>query len=300
MIVSFIGSVCFNPELVISPAIWSILVGAIAILVFGVADDRADLSWKWQLMFQIGLGMLLIAVGVEIPYLTIPWGGVLPIDFLTIFIAERVISVISLVVILLWTVGVVNAINWADGIDGLAGMIGMVSMAAIALISQRPEVNQPAIVILALIGLGTLLGFWVWNMYPARIEAGTSGSYFMGWMIATLAVIAGTKMATTLIVVVIPLMDAFWVVGERIAGGYPITKKDVRSRHLHYRLRTLGWSDTAIVLCYAGFLILMMGLQPFLDRPIEKLMLLVADGLLLTGILFFVRRKIIALEKSLF
>jgi len=78
--------------------------------------------------------------------------------------------------------------------------------------------------------------------------AGTSGSMFMGFILAVLAIIAGTKIATAILVMTIPIVDFLWVIGERIRNGQSIFNPD--SRHLHYKLLKMGWTEKKIALCY--------------------------------------------------
>ena len=140
---------------------------------------------------------------------------------------------------------------------------------ALCLISLTSDVNQPAVAILAIIFIGALLGFW-WNNFPeGKIQAGTSGSYAIGFFLATTAIMAGTKIATVLIVLVIPLVDFIWVVVERWRNKLPIIKKD--KRHLHYKLRACGWSDGKIVSYYFIFISITLGLAFFFESRNWKL-----------------------------
>jgi UDP-GlcNAc:undecaprenyl-phosphate/decaprenyl-phosphate GlcNAc-1-phosphate transferase len=138
-----------------------------------------------------------------------------------------------------------NAMNLLDGLDGLCGSVTFVTLMTIFFLSLKPEVNQPPIAIVAIVGAGAVAGFLVLNAPPAKILAGTVGSMFLGFLVAVLAVIAGTKIATALLVLSIPIADAVWVVGQRIRAGVPIFRPD--RRHLHYRLRDLGWSERKIM-----------------------------------------------------
>ena len=100
--------------------------------------------------------------------------------------------------------------------------------------------------ILALALSGASLGFLVFNFYPARIFAGTSGSWFLGFMMAALALFSGAKVATVMLVLALPLSDAAWVIFSRFRSGVSIFTPD--QRHLHYRLRKIGWSSQRITL----------------------------------------------------
>jgi UDP-N-acetylmuramyl pentapeptide phosphotransferase/UDP-N-acetylglucosamine-1-phosphate transferase len=194
----------------------------------------------------------------------------------------------------MWIILVMNAINWADGIDGLAGGITLITSATILILSLRPEVNQPFIAILCIIFIGTVLGFLIFNFNPAKIMAGTSGAMFMGFVLAVLAVFSGTKIATALLVLAIPIIDSLWVIGERFRNHKSIFKPD--RNHLHYKLIKLGWSERKIVLSYWAitFLIALVALN---TRAFGKGIVLVITAIIMIFILIIVNRKISALNK---
>jgi len=108
-----------------------------------------------------------------------------------------------------------NAINWVDGLDGVAGGITFIGVLSVFFLSQRENVNQPPITIISAILLGSLAAFLIFNFHSAKIMAGTSGSMFMGFILAILAIFAGAKIATTFLVLTIPIIDALWVIGQR-------------------------------------------------------------------------------------
>ena len=100
-----------------------------------------------------------------------------------------------------------NSLNWLDGTDGLAGGVTLASLATIFFLSFKPEVNQPAVAILCVIAGGAVLGFLVFNFNPAKILAGTSGAWFFGFILASLSIFAGAKIATVMMAVLIPILD---------------------------------------------------------------------------------------------
>ena len=269
IITSFIVSVFLNPELILTRPLWGLLIGSASVLVFGIVDDKKNLSWKNQLFFQCLLALILILFGFSIDYFAGFSGEMIRLDLLEFSVFGNVISALSVLIILFWVVAVINAINWADGVDGLAGGIGLVGGISLFGISLAREVNQPAIAILAIIFIGSLLGFWWFNFPKAKFLAGTSGSYFIGFFLASLAIMAGTKIATAMIVLAIPLVDLVWVTLERLSQKSPVTKKDFR--HLHFKLKQLGWSDRKIVVSYLGFIAVMLAMSQMASERIVKL-----------------------------
>ena len=90
--------------------------------------------------------------------------------------------------------------------------------------------------------------FFDWNWHPAKIFLGEGGSLFMGFMLGGLAIISGGKIATTLLVLGLPLMDMVRVIIERIKKGKPFYEGD--SEHLHFRLLQSGFSQKQAVLLF--------------------------------------------------
>jgi len=89
-------------------------------------------------------------------------------------------------------------------------------------------------------------GFLPFNFHPARIFLGEGGSTFTGFMIGVLAVISGGKIATALLVLGIPIMDAAWVIVRRLWYGSSPFVGD--KKHLHFRLLDVGLSQRQAVL----------------------------------------------------
>lgn len=238
MVVAFALVLFIHPSLVITKQILGLITGSALVLLFGFWDDIIELSWKTQVFFQASLAMILFIFGIRIVSLPNPFGGIWT------FPSEGfVIPIFGMLFI--WLFLTMNAMNLLDGLDGLCGSVTFVTLMTIFFLSLKPEVNQPPIAIVAIIGAGAVAGFLVLNAPPAKILAGTVGSMFLGFLVAVLAVIAGTKIATALLVLSIPIADAVWVVGQRIRAGVPIFRPD--RRHLHYRLRDLGWSERKIM-----------------------------------------------------
>ncbi|HWQ60241.1 MAG TPA: MraY family glycosyltransferase [Candidatus Fimivivens sp.] len=242
LILAFIATVFLNRDLVSSGPLLGLVAGSCLILLFGTWDDLSPIGWKPQLLFQIGLAALIFVSGMRAWVLTNPFGN-------PWFLYPETTVWPSLLVGIVFTLLIMNAMNWADGVDGLLGGVSLSAFATLFFVSLRPEVNQPTVAILACMFAGLSLGFLVFNVPPARLLAGTSGSYFLGFAVAALALFSGAKIATTLLVLCVPVLDACFVIVVRIrAGQSPFHGGD--ERHLHDRLRQSGWSDRKIMISY--------------------------------------------------
>lgn len=281
IIASFLVTVILDPHLVITKEIFGLLLGSLLILFFGLVDDLSPQHWKAQLFFQIALGSLMFLFGIRILSLWIPGNE-------TLFFTGGFLLIPSLLLFLGWLLLVLNAMNWLDGLDGLAGGVAVLSLVTIFLLTLKPEVNQPPIAILALAGAGATLGFLLFNYWPARILAGTTGALFLGFLISVLAVIAGTKIATALMVLSLPIADALWVIIDRFRHKRSIFEAD--TAHLHYRLRSLGWSEKRIGVFFYGItaIIALLALSTSL---IGKFIAILSVFVLLFFVLIFVAWK---------
>lgn len=214
---------------------WGLCIAAILVALVGSLDEYLPLSPLAQLGLQIFIITILILFGWHINYVTNPIG-----NSSILYLAAW-----SFPITLLWMLLIVNAINWIDGMDGLAGGISLSAFAVLALISLLPATQDRTTFTLSLAGLGILGGFFLWNAPPAKAYLGTSGSWFVGLFLALTAMIGGGKIATTLLVLAIPVLDLGLVILARVVQGKAPWKKDTRF-HIHHRLLTAGFSPRAV------------------------------------------------------
>lgn len=289
MILGFNLAILLNKDLVITPELFGFMVASIVLLLVGVWDDVQELFWKTQLFFQMAAAFFVFIVGVRIYYITNPLtGGVINLDM-----GGTVL--ISLALVIFWIVFVINAINWIDGVDGLSGGISLISIGTIFFLSFKPEVNQPPVAIISSILFGVILGFLVFNFNPARVLAGTSGAMFLGLSLAILAIFSGTKIATAILVLVIPIIDFIWVVGERVSHKQSIFRPD--NNHLHHKLLEIGWSQKKIAIYYytVTSIIALIALN---TRTIGKSITLIASVSIMLFATLLINKKLAKLRKS--
>ena len=217
------------------------LVGAAIVLLFGVWDDRRDLP-PW-LKF---LGQLL-AVSVVV------FLGDVTIHSVTFAGRYELPPAIALPLTFVFLVGVTNAINLADGLDGLAGGTTFLCFAAIAALSYGHD--QPFVMVVACVMMGSLLGFLRFNSYPARIFMGDGGSQLLGFTAGVLAVVLTQDVelpysaALPVLLLGLPILDTLMVMIRRISQGQSPFQAD--SRHLHHRLLARGFDHfEAVAIIY--------------------------------------------------
>lgn len=234
------------------------------IFFFGFWDDIRELSWKKQLVFQVLIALVMIRAGLAVEYIANPFGGR---EFRLDGVTFAGFSVLGSLFVIFWIIGFMNVVNWLDGVDGLAGGVGAIASLTLFFLSTSDLVNQPPLAVMAIALFGALSGFLVFNFHPARIFMGSSGAFFIGFMLSVLAIFSGGKIATMFLVMGFPILDAAWVVCRRLRRGKSPFLGD-RS-HFHYQLLDRGVPERKVaMLLYT--LSLLFGLAALAFRGIYK------------------------------
>lgn len=227
-----------------------ILIGATLIVLLGVIDDFRPMSAKLKLLGQVLIAaVVVIPYGVRIEWLTNPMRGMVYLGRFGIPLT------------ILWFVAVMNTVNLSDGLDGLAAGISSIAAATLFLIAWKAGQMQVLVLTAAL--TGGALGFLRYNFNPAKIFMGDSGSMFLGFVLAAVAVQGAMKSAATIALAVpilalgVPVFDTSFAIVRRFRNGRPICEAD--SDHLHHRLLQMGLNQKQAVLLmyvismYLGF-----------------------------------------------
>lgn len=239
---------------------------AIIIILFivGVLDDVLEFSGKVQFIFHLLACLLFVLSPIDILGFRNPFGGAyIHTDIWTLTLGElpwliRFVFPGDLL-LFLWVLPLINGIKWQAGTDGL--MEGSTAIALMALFGVSALYNQSASALFAITLAGALLGFLVYNFYPNKILSGSAGKSVIGFIVAGIAVISGSKFAITLLVFAIPLIDMAWVILRRIVYYRPRSPFQLflisNKFHLHHQLMKLGYSEPKIALLeYGGTAIL--------------------------------------------
>ncbi len=217
------------------------LLGAIIIVILGVFDDIYDLPAKFKFVVQIIAAIVAAVSGNVIDVISNP----------NVFSQNPWLELgwLSYPVTIIWIVAVTNAVNLIDGLDGLAcGVSTISSMTMLVIALLVSEVNV-AVMMGAL--AGACLGFLPYNLNPAKIFMGDTGSTFLGFILATMSVQGMFKMYTIISFVVpflmlgLPIFDTCFAFIRRIAHGQSPMHPD-RS-HVHHRLIDMGFTQKQAV-----------------------------------------------------
>ena len=254
-----------------------VLIGSVVVTAAGLWDDRREMTGRQQLVVQfvaagIALASLIFIQIINNPFtdrqIVFPWLVTVP---LTVF----------------WVVGAMNTVNLLDGLDGLAA--GVAAIAAALLAIHMIRAGQTSVALLPLALLGATLGFLPYNFFPARVFMGSTGSFFLGYAVGTLSIVAGGKVATLLLVLGIPIIDVAWQIVARVRRHQPLGQGD--RGHLHFRLQDMGWSQRRIVLLYYLFCALFGAVALGIPSRLFKLVALGALAVLVVGALAWASRR---------
>ena len=152
-----------------------------------------------------------------------------------------------------------NAINFTDGLDGLAGLIAATAFAAyggIALIQGQSFIARFCFTL-----VGSLFGFLWFNVHPAKLFMGDTGSLALGAVLATVALMTG-QWALFPLIAVIPTAEIISVVLQIIYFKLTKGKRLFKMAPFHLHFELLGWSETQVVQRFwlVGLLFAMLGM----------------------------------------
>jgi UDP-GlcNAc:undecaprenyl-phosphate GlcNAc-1-phosphate transferase len=264
----------FDPNEIIR--ISGLLIGGAIIFIVGLLDDIYHFGSFPQFLGQFLAAAVAISFQIFIEYVNNPFTGQQtdPWPF-----------IVTVALSFFWLVGMMNTVNWMDGLDGLAGGVAFITGTVLFINSAfRLEPPQTSVSLLMLAMMGSSLGFLLYNFYPARIFMG-GGAMYLGFLMGSLSIIGGAKMATVLLVMGLPLMDAAWQIIHRIRQGR--SPFEGGRDHIHFRLHDIGFSQRQIVLAYYcfcaffGILTLVIDSQFFKFVALAVMLTLVAIGLLI-------------------
>ena len=219
-----------------------ILLGGLVIAALGIIDDLYALPALVKLVGQVVAAIIPVLNDVVIQNLTNPFAT----D------GNLSLGIWGAPITVLWIVAITNAVNFIDGLDGLAcGVSAIASISMFVTAYFIPE--SPLTVTLAMAALaGSCLGFLPFNMNPAKIFMGDTGSMFIGYIFAACSVQGLFKMhavisfAVPFVVLAIPLADMVFAVIRRVAKGKSPFSAD--RGHIHHKLIDMGLDQKQSVL----------------------------------------------------
>ncbi|MDD4151330.1 MAG: MraY family glycosyltransferase [Candidatus Gracilibacteria bacterium] len=223
-----------------------ILILGFIITIISFFDDLFDISAKFRLVVQILIGALIGITSIKIGYISNIFGGIINLETHHFQLFGHIIYTIPLFFTIFWYVLIFNSLNWSDGIPGITSGLSSISFFIIFVLAitlffrddySSGVKNAMFVAELAIILASSTLVFWCFDVRE-KILMGDSGTMFLAFMLATLSIISGGKVATVLVVFGIYFIDAFYVIIKRILAKKSPLNKDFT--HFHHRLLDIG------------------------------------------------------------
>lgn len=230
---------------------FSILISSFFVMFVGLLDDKYDLSPYLRFFTNLLFAAVVVFSGVTVPFITNPFGGILQFQGLHMVLFGFQINILlSSLLAIVWIVWVMNMLNWSKGVDGQMPGIAAISSIVIGIATLRfPHLDPTNLhtAEMSFIVAGAALGFLIYNFFPAKIFPGYSAT-ILGFCIGILSVLSSVKLATALLVMGVPTVDALFTIGRRLYAKKSPFWHD--KGHLHHLLLDLGMGPRGISLFY--------------------------------------------------
>ncbi len=275
-----------------------IIASSLLLFLVGIADDLISLSPSKKFLTQFVAAVIIVCIAdIRLESLH----GLLGIQELP-YGWSIVFSIVGIIF-------VTNAFNLIDGIDGLAGSIGALSTFILG--CSLAGFSHPGAACLAFSLLGGIIGFLRYNVSPAKIFMGDTGSLLIGFIISILCIESVNAFSNNTIfseivrtpkgalvvglsILFVPVFDTFRVFITRIMKGTSPFKAD--RTHLHHYLLDLGFTHSRAVsiLLIANIFIILISLVMQDYNPNLALLCIISVSLGLFGILYYMRKNRLA------
>lgn len=273
-----------------------IFLGSLVLIIGGYLDDRFHLSPFKQLLFSLLAVFIAIVFDLGIKYINNPLGhGLLFLEIKKIEIFRwhnfsYYFSWPADLITFVWLILIIYALKLLAGLDGLVPGITSIGALMIFFLCLFTKFYQPDVAGLAIILAGVCLGFLVFNFHPAKIFLGTAGETFSGFILASLAIISGSKIATLLLVLGIPVLDVIWVIFRRIfkEHRWPFLAD---KKHLHFRLLEIGFSHKGAVFFLWALSFAFGSISILFPTTKTKILALIVLIITMISLAIFVTRK---------
>ena len=220
----------------------TLTLGVGLMFFLGIYDDITNCPAKLKLFIQIIIAGILYFSGFQIERI----GNLIDLGSFSILLT------------VLWIVGITNAINLIDGMDGLAPGIIFFSCLTLTFVYLERDIFGASF--LAVVLAGSTLGFFFFNLPPAKIILGDTGSLPLGLLVSLITLLPLNQGHTDeiyylipVITLLIPITDTLFAFSRRVAKGISPFTKD--ASHFHHRLEKLGFTSgkTISILFTIGF-----------------------------------------------
>ena len=221
----------------VSKFILSMIAGAFLLIIVGILDDVRPVRSLYKFFVHIA------AAGIVV------WQGGVLVERVNIFGSYIHFGMFSIPLTILWIAGIISAVNFIDGLDGLA--CGISTISAVSLLLVTILIGEFRIALLLAILVGSCIGFLPFNVNPAKIFIGDTGSAFLGFMLAVISIQGVFKVHAVITFVIpflilgVPIFDTtFAIIRRLLSGRHPFSAD---REHLHHRLVDMGFNKKQTV-----------------------------------------------------
>jgi len=266
-----------------------ILISVVLCALIGLLDDISNTTnnknfklfgnpfFRLLVLLPIPIALLMYS-GIIVQNIGNPFGDPLNLNFYQVNFLNQIVYPVSLIFTFLWILWIINLLSWSNGVDGQYSGIITIAGIVISFLSLRfvnltdLDVNNAK---LAIIAAGAALGLLPYTWNPSKIMWGF-GATSAGIVLAALSILSSTKISISILVLLIPFMDAVITIIRRILNKQNPLKGD--RGHLHHLLLNRGWSVKQIAVFY-WFSTLTMGIIAYLSSDKDlPLVLLTCAG----------------------
>lgn len=155
------------------------------------------------------------------------------------------LGILFILWIVFWQVGFSNAVNLTDGLDGLAAGLSVIAFGSFMAIALMRD--ETTIAVFLLVMAGALLGFLVYNKYPAKLFMGDTGSLALNGIIATVSILLNESLL--LIIGIVFVIETASVMLQ--VASFKLTgKTNAKMTPIHHHFELVGWSEWKIVIVF--------------------------------------------------
>ena len=252
IIISVLGSYCFlaiTGNEGIGKRIWLLLLIALGFGMIGFIDDFKKLVLKNTKGLKPSykmFGLLIIAVAYVLFLIQgLKIGTETYIPILKMYITMPVFLYIPLAIVVI--LATTNAINLTDGIDGLSSSVSAIIITCLTVIGISNQIYEVSI--FGSVVIGAVLGFLMFNLHPAKVFMGDTGSLMLGGVISGLALYL--KMPLLLLVIaIIPVLETLSVILQ-VAYFKKTGNRIFKMAPLHHHFELSGWKENKVVVIFS-------------------------------------------------
>ena len=238
-----------------------IIIASILAALIGILDDISNtISTKkykflgnpvFRLLVLLPIPVIILMLSGVVSYsIGNPFGGIFDFNSLSLNFLGNLIKPLPYIFTFIWILWLINLLSWSNGVDGQYSGIVTIAGIVIALLALRFanisdfEINNSK---MAMIAAGAALGLLPFTWNPSKIMWGF-GATSAGIVLASLSILASTKISISILVLLVPFMDGLITVIRRIVNKQNPLKGD--KSHLHHLLLNRGWSVKQIAVFY--------------------------------------------------